>query len=147
MKKMSFIKKFASEFREFAVKGSVIDLAVGVMIGGAFSKIVSSFVNDVATPFIGMFLGGVDFKDWVIPLPRLFGQEEPIDLNIGVFVNTVIEFFILALIVFLFVKLINRLKRISKKDEEKKEEPKPPEPTKEELLLAEIRDILKERQG
>jgi len=147
MKKMSFIKKFASEFREFAVKGSVIDLAVGVMIGGAFSKIVSSFVNDVATPFIGMFLGGVDFKDWVIHLPRLFGQEEPIDLNIGVFVNTVIEFFILALIVFLFVKLINRLKRISKKDEEKKEEPKPPEPTKEELLLAEIRDILKERQG
>ncbi|NLM84825.1 MAG: large-conductance mechanosensitive channel protein MscL [Clostridiales bacterium] len=144
---MSFIKKFASEFREFAVKGSVIDLAVGVMIGGAFSKIVSSFVNDVATPFIGMFLGGVDFKDWVIHLPRLFGQEEPIDLNIGVFVNTVIEFFILALIVFLFVKLINRLKRISKKDEEKKEEPKPPEPTKEELLLAEIRDILKERQG
>jgi large conductance mechanosensitive channel len=116
------------------------------MIGGAFSKIVSSFVNDVATPFIGMFLGGVDFKDWVIPLPRFFGQEEPIGLNIGLFVNTIIEFVILALIVFLFVKLINRLKS-RKKEEEKKEEPKPPEPTKEELLLTEIRDILKERKG
>jgi large conductance mechanosensitive channel len=146
MKKTSFLKKFAGEFREFAVKGSVIDLAVGVIIGGAFSKIVSSFVNDVATPFIGMFLGGVDFKDWAINLPRLFGQPDPIVLNIGVFVNTIIEFVILALIVFLFVKLINRLKNI-KKVEEKKEEPKPPEPSKEELLLAEIRDILKERQG
>ena len=140
------VKRIAGEFKAFAIKGNVIDLAVGVIIGAAFSKIVSSVVNDIAMPIIGMFLGGVDFKDWVIPLPRFFGQEEPIGLNIGLFVNTIIEFVILALIVFLFVKLINRLKS-RKKEEEKKEEPKPPEPTKEELLLTEIRDILKERKG
>lgn len=143
--KKGLVKRFISEFKEFAVKGNVIDLAVGVMIGGAFSKIVSSFVNDVATPFVGMFLGGVDFKDWVIHLPRLFGQENPVDMNIGLFINTVIEFFILAFIVFLFVKLINRLKRIKKDEPEKKEEEKKaPEPTKEELLLTEIRDLLKD---
>ena len=142
--KIGLVKRFASEFKEFAVKGNVIDLAVGVIIGGAFSKIVSSFVNDVATPFVGMFLGGVDFKDWVIHLPRFFGQENPVDMNIGVFINTVIEFFILAFIVFLFVKLINRLKRVKKEEPEKKEEKKAPEPTKEELLLTEIRDLLKD---
>ena len=135
------VKKFASEFKTFAVKGNVIYLAVGVIIGAAFSKIISSIVNDIVMPFIGMFLGGVDFKSWVIELPRFFNQPNPIKMNLGIFINTVIEFFILAIVVFIFVKAINRLKR------KQAEAPAAPTaPTKEELLLAEIRDILKQQK-
>jgi len=133
-------KKLVGEFKAFAMKGSVIDLAVGVIIGAAFSKIVASIVADIATPIIGIFLGGVDFKTWEVELPRLFNQPDAIMLRIGTFINTVIEFFILAFVVFLFVKGINKLR--------KKQEEKPPvtPPTKEELLLTEIRDLLKERK-
>lgn len=134
-------KKLISEFKAFALKGSVIDLAVGVIIGAAFSKIVSSLVTDIATPFISMFLGGVDFRSWEIVLPQLFNKSEPIKLGIGIFFNTVIEFFILAVVVFIFVKAINKLR---KKQDEKP--PEPPVPTKQELLLTEIRDLLKERK-
>jgi large conductance mechanosensitive channel len=137
----SAVKKIAGEFKAFAIKGNVIDLAVGVIIGGAFSKIIASIVNDIVMPFIGMFLGGVDFKNWVIDLPRFFNQPKPIEMNVGIFINTVIEFLILAIIVFLFVKGINRLKR---KQEEAP--PAPAAPTKEELLLTEIRDILKQQK-
>lgn len=132
------MKKFFKEFKEFAVKGNVIDLAVGVIIGAAFSKIVSSVVNDIAMPFIGMFIGGIDFKHWVIELPQLFNRAEAITMNLGVFINTVIEFIILSFIIFLFVKAINRIKK-------KKEDAPAPEPTpsNEEVLLTEIRDLLK----
>ena len=131
------MKKFMKEFKEFAVKGNAFDLAIGVIIGAAFGKIVSSLVNDIAMPIIGMFLGGVDFSKWAIDLPRFFNQSKTITLNIGVFINTVIEFIIIALVVFLVVKAINRFK--------KKKEDAPAEPSKTEVLLSEIRDLLKDK--
>jgi large conductance mechanosensitive channel len=134
------MKKLIKEFREFALKGSVIDLAVGVIIGAAFGKIVSSLVNDIIMPFIGMFLGGIDFSRWEIELPRFFGQPDPIIFKLGIFINTIIEFLILASVIFIFVKAINRAKR------KKEETPAvPAAPSKEELLLTEIRDILKDK--
>lgn len=137
----SAMKKFVSEFKAFAVKGNVIDLAVGVIIGAAFSKIIASLVNDIAMPLIGMFLGGVDFSTWVINLPILFGQVDPIQMKLGMFINTVIEFLILALVVFIFVKAINKLKR-----KQAQQPTAPAAQTKEEVLLTEIRDILKEQK-
>jgi large conductance mechanosensitive channel len=135
------IKRVGGEFKAFAMKGNVIDLAVGVIVGAAFSKIVSSLVNDVAMPIVGMFTGGVDFSKLYIELPRFFGQIDPIQLKIGTFINTVIEFIILAFVVFIFVKAINKLKR------KQAEEPATPATaTKEEMLLSEIRDILKEQK-
>lgn len=136
------MKKLAKEFKEFAIRGNVVDLAVGVIIGAAFSKIVSSLVTDIATPIISMFISGVDIKNWSIELPRFFNQPEAIVMNIGAFINTVFEFLVLAFVVFLFVKMINKLRM--KKDQTPAAEPGP---TKEELLLAEIRDILKEQKG
>lgn len=134
--------KFINEFKTFALRGNVIDLAVGVIIGGAFSKITSSLVNDVITPFIGMFLGGIDLSSITVKLPSLFNKTTEAVLNLGTFINTIIDFLILAFIVFLFVKFINKLK--------KKEQPapeKPAEPSKEALLLTEIRDLLKEKSA
>lgn len=135
------MKKLISEFKTFAIKGNVVDLAIGVIIGAAFSKIIASLVENVATPFVSMFFGGVDFSKWSIELPRLFGQDVVIMMNIGLFINTVIEFFILAVVVFLFVKVINKLKR------KQSEAPQAPAvPSNEELLLAEIRDLLKNQK-
>ena len=127
--------KFFKEFKEFAVKGNALDLAIGVIIGAAFGKIVASVVGDLVMPVIGMFLGGVDFSSWVIELPRFFSQPEPNLLNLGIFINNVIEFIVIALVVFGIVKAINRFKR--------KKEEAPAEPSKEEQLLTEIRDLLK----
>jgi large conductance mechanosensitive channel len=138
----SAAKRIAGEFKAFAIKGNVIDLAIGVIIGAAFSKIVASVVADIAMPIVGMFTGGVDFSKWSIELPRFFGQTEAIKLNIGAFINTIVEFVILALVVFIFVKAMNKLKR---KQEEKLPAPQPP--SNEEKLLAEIRDLLKEQKG
>lgn len=131
--------KIIKEFKEFAIKGNAVDLAIGVIIGAAFGKIVSSIVNDLIMPVVGMFLGGVDFSNWKIELPRFFHQPEPISMNLGIFINTVIEFVIIALVIFLIVKAINVAK--------KKEEPDaaPAGPSKEEALLTEIRDILKQK--
>jgi large conductance mechanosensitive channel len=132
--------KLVKEFKEFAVKGNAFDLAVGVIIGAAFGKIVASVVNDIAMPVIGMFLGGVDFSSWKIELPRFFGQKDPAFMNLGIFINTVIEFVVIALVVFAIVKAINKMKR------KKEEAPAaPPVPSKEEQLLVEIRDILKSK--
>ena len=133
------MKKFIREFKTFAVKGNMIDLAVGVMVGGAFSKIASSFVGDVVMPLVGIFLG-VNFKEWTIELPRLFGTGEPNLLSLGLFLNTIIDFLIIAFVAFIFVKTVNKLRK-------PKEEAPPPEPTKQEELLAEIRDILKEKNS
>lgn len=126
------------EFKEFAMRGNVIDLAVGIIIGVAFGKIVASLVKDVIMPPIGLLLGNVDFSDIALVLTS---GPKPVTMNIGVFINTVIEFIIIALAVFLVVKGMNSLK---KKEEAKPEEP--PEPSKEEVLLTEIRDILKAQQ-
>ncbi len=132
-----------SEFREFAVKGNVIDLAVGVIIGGAFGKIVTALVDKVIMPPIGLMIGGVDFSKWVITLKEASmdaaGKEvPPVVIGIGEFLNAAIQFIILAFAIFLMVKAINRLRR-----EEPAAAPAPAEPTEDVLLLREIRDSLK----
>lgn len=144
MKKES---KFLKEFKEFAMRGNVIDLAVGVVIGGAFGKITTSLVNDIIMPFIGMFLGGVNFADLAITLPNWFGAEEPNVMLIGSLISAILDFIIIALVVFLIVKGINRMRERKAEEEAAAEEPAAePEPTKEEVLLTEIRDLLSERK-
>jgi len=125
------------EFKEFAVKGNVVDMAVGIIIGGAFGKIVSSFVADVIMPPIGLLLGGVDFTKLGIVLKEAAGKEPAVVLSYGKFIQNVVDFTIVAFAIFLMVKAINSLK--------KKEEEAPAEPPKEEVLLTEIRDLLKEK--
>lgn len=129
-----------SEFKEFAVKGNAMDMAVGIIIGAAFGKIVSSFVADVIMPPIGMLLGQVDFSDLAITLKQAVGDAEPVLLKYGVFIQTIVDFVIIAFAIFIVVKWMNSLK---KKEEEKPAAP--PEPPKEEVLLTEIRDLLKSR--
>lgn len=128
------------EFREFAIKGNAIDLAVGVVIGAAFGKIVTSLVNDVLMPPIGTLLGGVDFSYLVVTLRDKTEAAPAVVLRYGVFINTLIDFLIVALAIFALVKGINTLRRT------KEEAPAaPPEPTREEVLLTEIRDALVKR--
>ena len=131
-----------SEFKAFAVKGNVVDMAVGIIIGAAFGKIVSSFVGDVIMPPLGLLIGGVDFSDLAITLRAAEGTAPAVVLAYGKFIQTVIDFIIVAFAIFMGVKAINRLKR-----EEAKAPSLPPTPTKEELLLGEIRDILKDQNG
>lgn len=134
---MSVVK----EFREFAVKGNVVDMAVGIIIGAAFGKIVSSFVADVVMPPIGMLLGGVDFTDLAITLKQAVGDTPEVAMRYGMFVQTIVDFTIIAFAVFMAIKFINRLKR---KEEAAPTVPVvPPAPSKEEVLLTEIRDLLK----
>ena len=126
------------EFREFAMRGNVVDMAVGIIIGGAFGKIVSSFVNDVLMPPIGMAIGGVDFSELAITLKQASEDVAAVTVNYGAFLQTVIDFIIIAFAIFMVVKAMNNLK--------KKEEAAPPAPPKhsaEETLLTEIRDLLK----
>lgn len=129
------------EFKDFAVKGNVVDMAVGIIIGAAFGKIVSSFVGDVVMPPLGVLLGGVDFSDLAITLKEAAGDTPAVVLAYGKFIQTTVDFLIVALAVFIGVKAINSLKR--------KEEaaPKAPAaPSAQEILLTEIRDLLKQRQ-
>ena len=142
------------EFVAFAVKGNAMALAVGTIIGAAFSTITKSLTDDIIMPIVSIFLGGVDFSELKLVLPRLWGEpkfdadgvEILNTLNWGNFLSAVINFFILALVVFFIVKFLNRLAEIGKKKEEeaKKEEAPaaPPAPSKEEVLLTEIRDLL-----
>ena len=143
------------EFVAFAIKGNAMALAVGTIIGAAFSTITKSITDDIIMPIVAIFMGGIDFSELKITLPRLFG-EAPVDetghaiantLNYGNFLAAVINFLILALVVFFLVKGLNKLSEVGKKKEEEKAEEakKEPEPTKEELLLTEIRDLLKEK--
>ena len=127
-----------SEFKEFAMRGNVMDMAVGIIIGGAFGKIVSSFVSDVLMPPIGLMLGGVDFSDKVMVLKQAVGEIPAVTLNWGMFVNNVINFLIVAFAIFMMIKAMNSMK---KKEEEKPAAP--PAPSKEEVLLTEIRDALR----
>lgn len=138
-----------NEFKAFAVKGNAVDMAVGVIIGGAFGKIVSSIVNDIIMPPIGWLIGGVNFSDLKFELPTVkIGNEmmQAATVNYGGFIQTIIDFVIIAFCVFLLVKGINKLSNLKKKEEEAKPKPEEPKPTKEELLLTEIRDLLKERK-
>ena len=120
------------EFKAFISKGSVLDLAVGVIIGGAFGKIVSSFVNDIIMPLIGIIIGGINIEG-------LSAQVGGATVTYGVFIQSVVDFLIIAIFIFLFIKLINKFRK-------EKEPAPPPGPTKEEQLLAEIRDILKDQK-
>ncbi len=128
------------EFREFAMRGNVIDLAVGVIVGAAFGKITASFVNDVLMPPIGLLVGGVDFSNLAITLREKTDTAAAVQLKYGAFINTMIDFVIIAFAIFLFVKGINSLQR-------KKEEPEaaPAAPPQEVVLLTEIRDELRRR--
>ncbi len=139
--------KILNEFREFAVKGNAVDMAVGVIIGGAFGKIVSSIVDDIIMPPIGWLIGGVNFSELKITLPAKqladSVQAQAATINYGSFIQTTFDFLIIAYCVFLLVKGINKL---SQKKETKPEQPAPaPEPSNEEKLLSEIRDLLKQK--
>ncbi|MNM86301.1 Large-conductance mechanosensitive channel [compost metagenome] len=127
-----------SEFKAFAVKGNVVDMAVGIIIGAAFGKIVSSFVGDVIMPPIGLLIGGVDFSDLAVTLKAAEGAAPAVVLSYGKFIQTVLDFLIIAFAIFAGIQVINRLKR--------EEEAAPPEPSAEQKLLAEIRDLLKDQQ-
>jgi len=131
---------FVKEFKEFAMRGNVVDMAVGIIIGAAFGKIVSSAVNDVIMPPIGYLIGGVDFTDLRISFKALREGLDPVTINYGVFLQTIPDFLIIAVVIFAMIKLINRFK---KSEEEKPVEE--PAPSKEEVLLTEIRDILKNK--
>jgi large conductance mechanosensitive channel len=135
--KMSMLK----EFKEFAVKGNVVDMAIGIIVGVAFGKIVSSIVSDVIMPPIGLLIGGIDFNKLSIILKGASGDAAAVVIAYGKFIQTVVDFTIVAFVMFMLVKAINTLKR---KQEEAVQPP--PAPSKEEALLAEIRDILKERR-
>ena len=134
------VKAFFNEFKTFAVKGNMLDMAVGMIVGGAFTALVTSIVSNLATPLIGILIG-VDFSYWTIKLPQLYGNAEPGTLAIGSFLNSVISFIIVAFVVFLFVKALNAFQ---KKEED--EDPAPPKQSPEELLLTEIRDLLKDKK-
>lgn len=128
------------EFKEFAVKGNVIDMAVGIIIGAAFGKIVSSFVADVIMPPIGLLVGGIDFTNLAITLKEASGDIPAVVIGYGKFIQTAVDFTIIAFAIFIAIKGINSLKR---KEEEAPQAP--PEPPAQEVLLAEIRDLLKNR--
>ena len=153
---MSKIKpSWWDEFVAFAVKGNAMALAVGTIIGAAFSTITKSLTDDVIMPIIAIFMGGIDFSEMKLVLPRLFGEpvldENGVEilntLNYGNFISAVINFAILALVVFFLVKSLNKLSELGKKKEEEQaaEEPAPPAPSAEEVLLTEIRDLLKNK--
>ena len=144
------------EFIAFAVKGNAMALAVGTIIGAAFSTITKSLTDDIIMPIIAIFMGGIDFSEMKIVLPRLFGPETLDEagnvilntLNYGNFISAVINFAILALVVFWLVKSLNKLSELGKKKEEEAaaaEPPAPPAPSAEEVLLTEIRDLLKNK--
>lgn len=138
------------DFKDFAIKGNVIDLATGVIIGGAFGKIVTSLVNDIIMPLIGLLLGGADFTTRYWTLRHAKGDQPDLILEYGVFIQSVIDFLIVAFSIFIFVRLINKINLPKIKEETIEEviievEPEEPAPTKEEILLTEIRDLLKQK--
>ena len=158
------MKKFWKEFSEFAIKGNAMALAVGTIIGAAFSTITKSLTDDLIMPIVNIFMGGADFSDAKIKLPRMPWVEPTFEtvvaadgsevvqevqnyLTYGNFISAVINFLILALVVFFIVKLVNRLTEIGKKKEEEvpAEPEAPPAPSNEEVLLTEIRDLLKNK--
>ncbi len=144
-------KGFFQEFKAFAMRGNVIDMAVGVVIGGAFGKITTSIVNDIIMPLISMITGGIDFSQWKWVLKEAVlaadGAVEvaEVAVNFGSLIAVILDFIIIAFAVFCMVKALNAMHR--KKDEEPAAPPAPPEPSAEEKLLAEIRDLLKEKNN
>ncbi len=134
---------FFSEFKKFAMRGNVMDMAVGIILGGAFGSIVNSLVNNVIMPPVGMLLGGMDFSELSVTLQQATETSPAVVIQYGLFINTIINFLVIAFAIFLMIKGINKLENL------KKQEPAPataaPEPTAEEKLLTEIRDLLKKK--
>lgn len=148
-------KGFFAEFKEFIMRGNVMDMAIGVIIATSFGKITTSLVNDVCMPLIGMLIGGIDLSKLNILLkPAVLDEagevvSEAVTLGIGTFITTIIDFILVALVVFLVIKAMNKFHDLTKKKEAEaaeEEAPAEPEPTKEELLLTEIRDLLKDKK-
>ena len=137
------MKKFIKEFKEFAVKGNIIDLAVGVVIGGAFSKIVTSLVNDIIMPVVGILTGGINFSEYKITLKEAIGNLLAVTLNLGNFIQTTVNFFIIAFCIFLFIKAINKMKLSNNKVEASVTKEK--EASEEVLLLRDIKELLKKK--
>ncbi len=135
--------KIAGEFKEFISRGNVVDMAVGIIVGSAFTKIVNSLVQDLVTPLIGYLIKGINFTQIMYTFPDTIGTEAEVSLRYGAFAQTVIDFLLISLVVFLMVKLLNRLRR--KKEAEKPAPPPEPKRSDEAVLLTEIRDLLKER--
>ena len=141
-------KGFIAEFKQFIARGNVVDMAVGVIIGGAFGKISTSLVNDIIMPAISMLIGGIDFTNWKLVLKQAVienGEElsAAVTLNFGTFLSTILDFIIIAFAVFCIIKILNSFHR--KREEPAAPPPAPPQPSKEELLLTEIPDMLKEK--
>ena len=139
-----------SEFKEFISKGSVLDMAVGIIIGGAFTSIVNSLVNDMLMPFIGWLIGGKNFEDFKIVLTPAAGDIPESAIYYGKFIQSIVNFLLIALVIFLMVRSINKLRNRKKKEEEEAEaavEEAPAEPSEEVLLLREIRDSLKSEKA
>lgn len=140
---------YISEFKQFAIRGNVVDMAVGIIIGGAFGKIVSSVVNDIVMPPIGVLVGGVDFKQLSLTLKEAVTSDAgevlspAVTLNYGNFLQTTFDFIIIAFAIFMMIKAMNKMKK--KEETAPAAPPAPPEPTNEEKLLGEIRDLLKNK--
>jgi len=128
------------EFKTFAMRGNVVDMAVGIIVGGAFGKIVSSFVADVIMPPIGLLIGGVDFSKLAITIKEASGEVAAVTLNYGKFIQTIVDFIIVAFAIFMAIKAMNTLKK-----KEEAAPASPPSPSKEEILLTEIRDTLRQK--
>lgn len=142
-------KGFIKEFKEFAISGNMFDMAIGIIIGGVFKDLVASFTTNVIMPIISIFTGGVDFNEWKLQLPTLLEKTDPETgeklvnyLNYGTFVSAVISFLILMLVVFIMVRSMNKLREKMKKNQDEEAAPAAPEPSAEEKLLIEIRDLL-----
>ncbi len=145
-------KGIIAEFKEFAVKGNMFDMATGVIIGAVFKDLVTSFTDNIIMPIVSIFTGSIDFSAWKIKLPSLFGEKlneagEVVHnyLNVGNFISSIISFLILAFVIFMMVKGMNKMREMNKKEEEAAAPPAPPAPSNEEVLLTEIRDLLKKK--
>lgn len=135
------MKTWVQEFKTFVMRGNVVDLAVGVVIGGAFGKITASLVNDILMPPIGLLLGGVDFKNLSVTLQPAMDGKDPVTINYGAFINTLLDFVIIAFALFMVIKAINAMKR----KEAAAPTPATPPPPADVVLLTEIRDLLKQK--
>ena len=142
--KVGGVMGLLTEFKEFAVKGNVVDMAVGIIVGGAFGKIVSSFVADVVTPPLGMLMGGVNFNDLAIVLQEAQGETAAVAVKYGAFLQTILDFVIVAFAIFIAIKAMNTMQRMHAK-EEAAAAAAAPEPSAQEQLLTEIRDLLAKR--
>lgn len=139
------MKKVLNEFKEFAIKGNIVDLAIGVVIGGAFSKIVTSLVNDIIMPLVGMLTGGINFSEYKITLKESIGKFPAVTLNLGNFIQTLVDFLIISFSIFLFIKLLIKIKDITTKEELKDNKENVKKTPEEVMLLREIKDIIKKQ--